>query len=51
MSEYFGFKKINNMLITGVWIINKAVGVGWCDAPECKVPPAVYCLGLYTCLH
>jgi len=30
------------MLIEGVWIVNKAVGVGWYDAPECKVAPAVY---------
>jgi len=23
-------------------MVNKVVGVGWCDAPECKVCPAVY---------
>jgi len=30
------------MLIRGVWIVNKVVGVGWCDAPECKAAPTVH---------
>jgi len=29
------------MLIRGVWIVNKVVGLCWCDVPECKVAPAV----------
>jgi len=29
------------MLVRGVWIVNKVVGVSWCDAPECKEAPAV----------
>jgi len=30
------------MLIRGVLIFSKVVVVGWCDAPEYKVAPAVY---------
>jgi len=30
------------MLIRGEWIVNKLVGLGWCDAPDCKVAPTVY---------
>jgi len=26
----------------GVWIVNKVVGMGWCDATECKVALVVY---------
>jgi len=34
------------MLIRGVWIVHKVVvGVGWCNAPKCKVAPAVYGAG------
>jgi len=29
------------MYIKWVWIVNKVVCVCWCDAPECKVAPAV----------
>jgi len=41
------------MLIRGIWIVNKVVGVGWCYAPECKVAPADYgvkgtCLSIYS---
>jgi len=30
------------MLIRGIWIVNKSVGAGMCDAPVCKVAPVVY---------
>jgi len=33
---------MSTLLVKGVWIVNKVVGVGWCDAPECKVAPAFY---------
>jgi len=23
--------------VRGVWIVNKVIGVSWCDAPECKM--------------
>jgi len=32
---------ICSMLIRGIKMVNKIVGVGWCDAPECKVALAV----------
>jgi len=40
-------KELCSMLIRGVWIVNKVVGVGWCEAPQCKVAPAVYGWGTY----
>jgi len=46
--EYFSFKTIMKYAYyRGVWIVNKVVGVGWCDSSKCKVAPAVYCGG--TC--
>jgi len=39
------------MLIRGVWIVKKVVGVGWCDAPECKVTPAVYSGGRFLSMY
>jgi len=33
------------MLIKVVWIVNNVLCVGWCDATECKVAPAVFVRG------
>jgi len=30
------------MLVRVVWNVNKVVGVGWCNNPECKVALAVH---------
>jgi len=30
------------MLVRGVWIVNKVVDVGKCNAPKCKGALAVY---------
>jgi len=39
------------MLTRGQWVVNKVVGVGWCDVPECMVAPPVYGGGYMPSLY